>query len=119
MLKMSEFDTPESIHPDREIVKIRTVNAPRITAYKTWSDPNHLKNWWGHAGFTNTFHEFEFKEGGRWNFTMNGPEKGNYVNSCEFTDLVFPSMIAGRGKVVFPLPATNVMLNLFTHTPCC
>lgn len=76
---------PESINPDCEIVTIRIVNAPRTIAYKAWSDPIYLKNWWGPAGFTNTFDEFEFKEGGKWNFTMHGPEKGNYVNSCEFT----------------------------------
>ena len=46
---------PESIHPDCEIVTTRIVNAPRAIAYKAWSDPNHLKNWWGPAGFTNTF----------------------------------------------------------------
>ena len=86
----------EPIDPHCEIVTIRTVNAPRVNAYKAWSDPNHLKIWWGPAGFTNTFHEFEFKEGGKWNFVMHGPEKGNYVNSCEFTDLEYPSLIAWK-----------------------
>jgi uncharacterized protein YndB with AHSA1/START domain len=86
----------ESINPDCEIVTTRTVNVPRTTAYKAWSEPNHLKNWWGPAGFTNTFHEFDFKKGGKWNFTMHGPEKGNYVNSCEFTDLEFPSLISWK-----------------------
>ena len=87
---------PESIHPDCEIVTTRIVNAPREIAYKAWSDPNHLKNWWGPAGFTNTFHEFEFEVGGKWSFTMHGPEKGNYINSCEFTDIEFPSLIAWK-----------------------
>jgi uncharacterized protein YndB with AHSA1/START domain len=90
------MNLPESINAECEIVTIRTVNTPMTIAYQAWSDPNHLKNWWGPAGFTNTFHEFEFKKGGKWNFTMHGPEKGNYVNSCEFTDLEFPSLIAWK-----------------------
>jgi uncharacterized protein YndB with AHSA1/START domain len=87
---------PESIHPDCEIVASRTFKAPRTIAFKAWSDPNHLKNWWGPAGFTNTFHEFDFKEGGKWNFTMHGPEKGNYINSCEFSQIEFPRLIAWK-----------------------
>ncbi|MET1057344.1 MAG: SRPBCC family protein [Pedobacter sp.] len=87
---------PEPINQDCEIVTVRTFNAPRAKAYKAFSDPDHLKNWWGPAGFTNTFHEFEFKEGGKWNFTMHGPEKGHYINSCEFTDLQFPSLISWK-----------------------
>ena len=82
--------------PDCEIVSSRIVSFSQELVFKAWTDPNHLKNWWGPAGFTNTFHEFEFKEGGKWNFTMHGPEKGNYVNSCEFTDLQFPSLIAWK-----------------------
>jgi uncharacterized protein YndB with AHSA1/START domain len=87
---------PEPIIQDCEILTVRTFNAPRAKVYKAFSDPDHLKNWWGPAGFTNTFNEFELKEGGKWNFTMHGPEKGNYVNSCEFTDLEFPSLIAWK-----------------------
>ena len=84
------------INPECEIVTSRIINATKAQTYFAWSDPNHLKNWWGPAGFTNTFHVFEFKEGGKWDFTMHGPEKGNYVNSCEFTDLQFPSLIAWK-----------------------
>jgi len=103
----------EPIDPNCEIVTVRTVNAPQTLAYKAWSDPNHLRNWWGPAGFTNTFHEFEFKVGGKWNFTMHGPEKGNYVNSCEFTDLEFPSLIAWKrySQPLFRVIATFEELN--------
>ena len=70
--------------PDCEIVTIRAFAFPRNLVYKAWTDPNHLKNWWGPNGFTNTFHIFDFREGGRWSFTMHGPEKGNYENDCTF-----------------------------------
>lgn len=44
----------------------------------------------------NTFHEFDFREGGKWRFTMHGPEKGNYENGCEFIKIEEPSMIAWK-----------------------
>jgi uncharacterized protein YndB with AHSA1/START domain len=59
-------------------------NAPRKLVYKAWTEPAHLKAWWGPNGFTNTFNEFDFRVGGKWKFVMHGPEKGNYVNEVTF-----------------------------------
>ncbi|TKC09662.1 SRPBCC family protein [Pedobacter frigoris] len=81
------------INPDCEIVTTRTTNTSQALAFKAWADPDHLKNWWGPVGFTNTFHEFDFRPGGKWRFTMHGPEKGNYQNECEFTVIEEPSVI--------------------------
>jgi Uncharacterized conserved protein len=85
-------EIPQST-PDCEIVTSRIVNAPREQAFRVWADPEHLKIWWGPAGFTNTFHEFDFQAGGKWEFTMHGPEKGNYQNSCEFIQITEPELI--------------------------
>lgn len=82
--------------PDSEIVSSRVFNVPRAMLFSAWSDPDHLKNWWGPAGFTNTFTEFDFRVGGKWNFIMHGPDKGNYVNECEFIKIEAPTLIAWR-----------------------
>lgn len=85
-----------STTPDSEIVTWRVVNAPIKTAYQAWANPNHLKNWWGPAGFTNTFNEFDFRVGGKWSFVMHGPDKGNYANECEFIKIEEPTLIAWK-----------------------
>ncbi|MFM6976202.1 MAG: SRPBCC family protein [Sphingobacteriaceae bacterium] len=82
--------------PDTEIVSTRIVNAPRVIVFRAWSEPEHLKNWWGPTGFTNTFHEFDFRVGGHWRFTMHGPEQGNYLNECEFIKIEEPALIAWK-----------------------
>lgn len=82
--------------PECEIVTERVIDVAREVVYRAWSDPAHLRNWWGPLGFTNTFNEFDFRVGGKWDFIMHGPEKGNYVNSCEFTHIVHPSLIAWK-----------------------
>lgn len=94
--------------PDSEIVSSRIVNASRELVYAAWTDPNHLKNWWGPAGFTNTFHEFDLRPGGRWIYTMHGPEKGNYQNDVEFLVIDRPSFIAWKrhSKPLFQVVAT-------------
>ncbi|MDO8994676.1 SRPBCC family protein [Daejeonella sp.] len=82
--------------PDCEIVSSRIFNFSRELAFRAWSEPEHLKNWWGPAGFTNTFNEFDFRVGGKWSFIMHGPEKGNYPNECEFIKIEKPSIIAWK-----------------------
>jgi uncharacterized protein YndB with AHSA1/START domain len=46
-----------------------------------------LARWWGPAGFTNTFTICEFKNGGRWSFTMHGPDGRNYPNENVFVEI--------------------------------
>jgi len=94
--------------PDNEIVNTRVVNAPRELVYRAWTEPNHLKNWWGPVGFTNTFNEFDFRVSGKWSFIMHGPDKGNYENECEFIKIEKPSLIAWKrhSKPLFQILAT-------------
>lgn len=94
--------------PDCEIVSSRIFNVQRELIYHAWADPNHLKNWWGPAGFTNTFNEFDFRVGGKWSFIMHGPDKGNYANECEFIKITEPSLIAWKrhSKPLFQVVAT-------------
>ncbi|MEN9522968.1 MAG: hypothetical protein RL065_1345 [Bacteroidota bacterium] len=82
--------------PDSEIVSARIFNAPQQIVFNAWANPNHLKQWWGPAGFTNTFNEFDFKVGGKWSFVMHGPDKGNYANECEFIKIEEPNLIAWK-----------------------
>jgi uncharacterized protein YndB with AHSA1/START domain len=94
--------------PDSEIVSTRTVNAPQEIVFRAWSEPEHLKNWWGPNGFTNTFNVFDFQVGGKWSFIMHGPDKGNYANECEFIKIDPPSLIAWKrySKPIFQVLAT-------------
>lgn len=69
---------------NREIYSSRILNTPIEIVYDAFANPQRLKNWWGPNGFTNTFHEFDLKPGGKWILTMHGPEKGNYENSSVF-----------------------------------
>jgi len=82
--------------PESEIVSTRIVNAPRELVYRAWTEPEHLKKWWGPKGFTNTFNQFDFRVGGKWSFIMHGPDKGDYANECEFIKIEKPSLVAWK-----------------------
>lgn len=94
--------------PDCEIVTSRVLNHAREIVYRAWSEPEHLKIWWGPNGFTNTFNEFNFTVGGKWSFIMHGPDKGNYLNECEFIKIEKPTLIAWKrhSKPLFQVVVT-------------
>lgn len=83
---------------NREILSSRIINSPLETVYQAFENPNHLKNWWGPEGFTNTIHEFDLRVGGNWILTMHGPEKGNYENSSVFKTVLPNKLISWARK---------------------
>ena len=78
---------------DRTVLNQRIVPYTREQIFKAWTDPELLAQWWGPNGFTNTFHTFELKPGGKWHFTMHGPDGTDYENLCVFEEIVAPERV--------------------------
>ena len=93
---------------NNEITSSRVFNVPRERLYTAFADPAQVALWWGPAGFTNTIHDFDLRPGGKWLFTMHGPDKGNYLNECVFLKVDPPSLIAWDrvSKPLFGVVAT-------------
>jgi uncharacterized protein YndB with AHSA1/START domain len=72
----------------RELVISRILDAPRELVWEAWINPEHLKNWWGPTGFTNTIHTMDVRPGGVWELTMHGPDGKNYPNHSIFLEVV-------------------------------
>ncbi|HEV8512254.1 MAG TPA: SRPBCC domain-containing protein [Cyclobacteriaceae bacterium] len=73
---------------ERELRIERMLNAPIELVWEVWTDPEHIKNWWGPNGFTNTIHKMEVAEGSEWLLTMHGPDGKNYANRSIFKEVV-------------------------------
>lgn len=71
----------------------RELPATPEAVFAAIQDPARLARWWGPQGFTNTFHAFEFREGGSWLFTMHGPDGTDYPNQSEFLEIVPSSLV--------------------------
>jgi uncharacterized protein YndB with AHSA1/START domain len=78
---------------DRELIITRTLNAPRELVWEVFTNPEHIKNWWGPNGFTNTINIMEVKPGGVWDLVMHGPDGTNYKNKSIFKEVVKPLRI--------------------------
>lgn len=78
---------------DREVRTTRIIAAPCERVFAAWTDPAQLASWWGPQGFTNTFHRFELKPEGMWEFTMHGPNGMDFNNTCVFKRIEPPGYL--------------------------
>ena len=78
---------------NRELGITRVLKAPRELVWKVWTDPEHIKHWWGPNGFTNTIFKMDVKPGGVWEFIMHGPDGTDYKNKHVFKEVVEPEKL--------------------------
>ncbi|EQA46590.1 hypothetical protein LEP1GSC050_0162 [Leptospira broomii serovar Hurstbridge str. 5399] len=90
---MPQENTNISDTADREISTTRIFNAPRDLVWRVWTDPNHVAQWWGPNGFTNTVHEMSVKPGGVWRITMRGPDGVDYPNKIVYLEVIKPERL--------------------------
>jgi len=72
----------------RSLTISRLFNAPIELVWKAWTEPEHIKNWWGPNGFTNTIFKMDVKPGGEWDLIMHGPDGTDYKNKSVFKEIV-------------------------------
>ncbi len=79
---------PEAQSPDTALCTERLIQASPAAIFAAFANADLLAQWWGPDGFSNTFDAFDFQPGGRWVFTMHGPDGKDYANEAVFTDIV-------------------------------
>jgi uncharacterized protein YndB with AHSA1/START domain len=73
---------------DRELFISRLLNAPVELVWEAITQPEHIANWWGPDGFTNTMYHLDLVPGGEWHFMMHGPDGTDYENKSTFVEVV-------------------------------
>jgi len=71
----------------------RELAATPDAVFDAFRNPERLARWWGPTGFTNTFHIFELRNGGSWQFTMHSADGTDHPNQSEFLEIVPDSTI--------------------------
>ena len=77
----------------RELVSTRTFPHPPAALFAAFADPARLARWWGPAGATNEFHEFDLRPGGRWRLTMRMPDGSAFPMEKTFVEVDPPRRI--------------------------
>lgn len=94
--QLQELYGPEAA--DREIVIMRTLNAPRELVWQAWTDPAQVVQWWGPTGFTTTTEEMAVEPDGLWRFVMHGPDGRDYPNCIQFLEVRQPERLVYRHR---------------------
>ncbi|GET24283.1 SRPBCC domain-containing protein [Prolixibacter sp. NT017] len=72
----------------RSLSVTRMFNAPINLLWQVLTTADYIKDWWGPDGFTNTIRIMEVSEGGKWEFTMHGPDGTDYENVFIYREIV-------------------------------
>lgn len=58
---------------DQQIVITRIFHAPVDKVWRAWTEPEHIKQWWGPEGFTAPSIKNDLRVGGTYIYAMHGP----------------------------------------------
>jgi uncharacterized protein YndB with AHSA1/START domain len=76
-----------------ELVITRTFDAPRDLVFKMWTEPEHLKHWWGPKGFTFGVSKFDLRPGGIFHYSMRSPEGHEMWGKFVYREIVAPERV--------------------------
>src|SRR5690349_21180875 len=100
---VADETTTTSHRTDRELVVTRDFDAPRELVWEAWTNPQHIAQWWGPRGFTNSVLRMDVRPGGVFELIMHGPDGTDYPNFIEFIEVVRPERLTyahGDGNAI-------------------
>lgn len=77
---------------DNQLVYTRLLNAPIELVWEVWTNPDHIKNWWGPDGFTISTRSMQVSPGNQWDFVMHG-HGHDYENRVEYVEVNKPCLL--------------------------
>jgi uncharacterized protein YndB with AHSA1/START domain len=96
---MSAMIKPDSTaHPD--VVVTRIYHAPRDLVWRAWTDPKHLKHWWGPHYFDVGSVDVDLRVGGKLRIEMIGPDDMAPVMEAVFREVSPPHRLSFLASIV-------------------
>jgi uncharacterized protein YndB with AHSA1/START domain len=85
---MSEEKNISNEKSEGEIIITRIFDAPRELVWKAWTEPEHIKHWWGPKDYTAPYCSIDFRVGGVYLFCMRSPEGRDFWSTGIFREIV-------------------------------
>jgi uncharacterized protein YndB with AHSA1/START domain len=67
-------ETAVSVQKEDLVIK-RIIDAPVELVWKAWTDPEHVKRWWGPKYYTSPSCKIDLRVGGKFVFCMRAPQE--------------------------------------------
>jgi uncharacterized protein YndB with AHSA1/START domain len=121
---MSNNTLVTRIENERVLILEREFNAPRDLVFTMFKEPEHLKHWWGPAGWELPVCNIDFRPGGVWHYCMKcvDPNQGQFYGmeswgKAIYQDINEPETIIytdyfsdAEGNINSNMPSTEVTL---------
>ncbi len=75
----------------------RVIKAPREKVWEVFTNPEHVKNWYGGFGFSNPHCEMDVRPGGRWSHVMRTPDGHEVSLELVFVEVRRPERLVWEG----------------------
>jgi uncharacterized protein YndB with AHSA1/START domain len=80
-------------HQGHDFVFTRVLDAPRELIFKAWTEPEHLKEWWGPKGFAMVSLRLDLRPGGVFHYCMRAPNGSEMWGKFVYREIVAPERI--------------------------
>jgi uncharacterized protein YndB with AHSA1/START domain len=95
-----------------ELYITRVFEAPVKLVWDAWTDPKQVGQWWGPRGFTLTTHRRDMRPGGKWAYTMHGPDGTDYPNIATYYEVEeYARLVYDHGATETTPPLFRVTVN--------
>ena len=102
---------------DREIVLTRVFNAPRALVFEAYTQPEHVRNWWGPRNSTKVHFEAEVRPGGNWRYVILSGDGDEVPFTGVYQEVTPPDrLVYTEIYDVAPFNAGDPALNTVTFT---
>ena len=94
---------------DLEFVITRVFDAPRDLVWKAFTDPEHMKHWWGPKGFTVKVSKMDLRPGGVYHYCLRSPDGQDMWGKFVYREIDAPK------RIVFVNSFSDEQGNLTRH----
>ena len=91
--RIGEFVESRKETAGEEFTISRTFDAPRELVWKAFTDPEHMKRWWGPKGFTVCSAKMDFRPGGSYHYCMRSPDGRDMWGKFTYREIMPPEKI--------------------------
>ena len=74
---------------EKQLIVRREFKAPRELVWKAWTESNLLDQWWAPKPWKARTKYMDFKTGGYWLYSMNGPEGEQHWARADYRNIVY------------------------------
>ena len=82
-----------SLPSDREIVITRDFNATPARVFEAWTNPDHVRQWYGCGEIDLVSCEIDLRVGGTWRYVLRGPDGSSHIMTGEYLEIIRPTRL--------------------------